>query len=764
MSDDTPLEEVVTTAKRIQYPTYGNFGDPDARLTQDGSGSAGIGGGGVELPTGGELTSELGGPECGSGTVRVVVIRDGGPGQDMGCYSIPSNYQSGIDYSTKEPIFYGTPEDTYEIIYGPLEEGQYYDTQDINGDGSEEVFKATTGNDGTEQIITVYGFDNEGNKTETEFNEWQYDSFLNELDNVETDQDFVNVLNRYTEAGLENNSVVASLAAGGPAKTPEDIFKDMMEERGVPGAVIVDVDGVLRSDGTIRGFFENVDVLIRGIFKLPIPDWLPLPAIFKLPSVVDIWDNTVGKVLEGVDEGCFGEGEASVSDCTGQILSGIGDAVSDATNTVIGKVQEAYEGVVGAIEDPEDAVQQVYDWLKGIWGEDPTSMPPWIWGVIGAGVLGPKILGGLEGIFGSDVDGDGNVGEPPVPPVYSPENPNPDCISAGAVTDENGNCVCPEGSEYVEASKSCEPTGPVVNEVEEDCKQKGREYNEVTNSCGDCKLDTHQPDEITGECVEVTPTTSGTDDGIDCSKPQPGYTPSFSGYAGSDADLWEKKCGQTHCPDGSLKPESGVCGEQTQTQPCPNGATVESDCTQCPDGSAPSSHEEGNCNNPLTSITPNTTLSFSPNCDEPRPTGPVTFELIEQQKAWDLECGGGFTGGGSFECLQQNRVTNEDGSCGECLPGYEFDTNFDQCIKKEDPPVTTPTPTPTSDGGGGGGGGGGGVSTPFTRGISYTPQPVPEILPPSGLFTGAQPTQNTQKLGQSVVESMFPEFSSRFLS
>ena len=96
--------------------------------------------------------------------------------------------------------------------------------------------------------------------------------------------------------------------------------------------------------------------------------------------------------------------------------------------------------------------------------------------------------------------------------------------------------------------------------------------------------------------------------------------------------------------------------------------------------------------------------------------------------------------------------------------GYEFDTNFDQCIKKEDPPVTTPTPTPTPTSDSGGGSGGGGVSKILPVGISYTPQPVPEILPPSGLFTGAQPTQNTQKLGQSVVESMFPEFSSRFLS
>jgi len=43
---------------------------------------------------------------------------------------------------------------------------------------------------------------------------------------------------------------------------------------------------------------------------------------------------------------------------------------------------------------------------------------------------------------------------------------------------------------------------------------------------------------------------------------------------------------------------------------------------------------------------------------------------------------------------------------------------------------------------------------------------VPDVLPASslGMLTGAQPTQNTQKLEQSIVKSLFPEFSSRFLS
>ena len=40
-----------------------------------------------------------------------------------------------------------------------------------------------------------------------------------------------------------------------------------------------------------------------------------------------------------------------------------------------------------------------------------------------------------------------------VPPVVQPRNPDPDCVAAGAVTDENGNCVCPDPdlTEYVEA-------------------------------------------------------------------------------------------------------------------------------------------------------------------------------------------------------------------------------------------------------------------------------------------------------------------------
>lgn len=652
---------------------------------------------------------------------------------------------------------YKTLEAYLRSLFGDLPEGAVdWAATDLNGDGVNEVYAV----DANGNAHTVYSYDNDGNTSSSEFNQWQYDSFLNDIENVETDEDFLDVVNRYESAGIENNSVVMSFA--GSIKTSgEDILKEVFGESGATiGAgvtiTVEDLGAILTGQVSFEDFVRDIFILAKGILNLPIPDWLPIPAVLKLPTIGDIWDKTFGGIIEDVqDSQC-----SSVGECAGEVGDAVGNAVGDFGKTVKDKVTEVYEGVVGAVSNPEDAVKEVYEWLKGIFGEDPLSMPPWIWGVIGAGILGPKILGGLEEIFGTDVDDDGTIGLPPVTPVYGPDNPNPDCVTAGAQTDADGNCVCSEGFEYIEASKSCEDAGPVVNTVEEDCKQKGREYDEVTDSCGDCKLQNYEPDEISGECVEVVnpPPT------IDCTQPQPASTPSFNPADNAAHSDWEEACGATHCPDGSVKPESGVCGEQPST-PCNNGATLESDCLKCPDGSAPSAHEGGDCTKDLITTTTTPTNVFNFDCSvDPRPTGALTFDLIDQQKAWDQQCGGG---GGSFNCASLNRSTNEDGSCGDCLPGYVLDDKMDNCVKQEIPVTTTPTTTTsTPASSGGGGGGGGGTSTPFTRGVSYTKQPVPDILPASslGMLTGAQPTQNTQKLEQSIVKSLFPEFSSRFLS
>ena len=692
---------------------------------------------------------------------------------------IAAGFNTTSPQGTSNPEF-RTLEAYLRYLFGDLPEGAVdWAANDLNGDGVNELYAV----DADGNAHTVYGYDSDGNTESTEFNQWQYDSFLNDIENVETDEDFLDIVNRYESAGIQNNSVVMSMTGpSGIMTTPEDVFKDMMEESGADATAILDVYGVLESDGTFRGILENIDVLIKGVFNLPIPDWLPIPAIFKLPSIADVWDNTFGKVFEGVDEGCFG-GEVAVSECTEQILSGIGEAASDVTETVKDKVTEVYEGVVGAIDNPEDAVQEVYDWLKGIFGEDPLSMPPWIWGVIGAGVLGPKILGGLEDIFGTDVDDDGTIGVPPV------TGDDFDCSSVGRIQQPGAKTEaecggCAEG--YEPKNGQCEaeldpcPGQQTRNEITNECEDSGPGF--VPND--PCKTETGESGtyDEDGNCVAtVVPPPP-----VDCTQPQPGYTPSFNPADNAAHFEWEEACGATHCPDGSEKPASGICGEQPT---CANGAVNAPDCNDCGDNTSPDMHEGGDCSKPLkgcangatlesdclecpegqefnaenkcvtkpTTGTPPGSLGFSPDCNKPRPTGTVTFDLIEQQRAWDLECGGG---GGSFNCNSLNRSTNEDGSCGECLPGYVFDENMDNCVKQEIPVTPTPPTTETPESASASvGGSAGGAFSPFIAGISYTPQPVPEVIQqPAGMFTGAQPKSNTKAVEQSIVKTLLPEY------
>jgi hypothetical protein len=106
-------------------------------------------------------------------------------------------------------------------------------------------------------------------------------------------------------------------------------------------------------------------------------------------------------------------------------------------------------------------------------------------------------------------------------------------------------------------------------------------------------------------------------------------------------------------------------------------------------------------------------------CAGPKPTSGFALQTYERHCE-----------GGSFNCDSQNRVTNEDGSCGPCKPGFSFDQNFDQCVQDPEIPGVTPPPPETTNGGGGGasvGGMGAGAFAPFLAGISYTPQTLPEI-------------------------------------
>lgn len=687
-------------------------------------------------------------------------------------------------------------------LFGDLPEGAVdWASSDLNGDGVNELYAV----DADGNAHTVYGYDSDGNTESSEFNQWQYNSFLNDIENVETDEDFLDVVNRYESAGIQNNSVVMSLggmASGTP--TPSDFEALLKKVFGESGATIgagvnisiEDIKDILSGQVGIDDFVSNIFILARGILDISLPAWIPIPAIIKLPTIGEIWDKTFGGIIEDVqDSQC-----SSVGECAGEVGDAVVGAVGDFGKTVEGKVTDVYcstfgcpdtEGQPdeGVLQNPEEGIQQVYDWLKGIFGEDPKNMPPWIWGVVLGGVFGKEILGGLEDIFGDDVNDDGTIGVPPV------TGDDFDCSSVGRIQQEGAKTETECGG----CAEGYEPkNGQCVAELDPCPGQQIR--NEVSGECEDpdpgfvkddpCKTEsgdsgTYDKD---GNCVA----TFSPPPPVDCTQPQPGYTPSFNPADNAAHFEWEEACGATHCPDGSEKPASGVCGEQPtcdngainapdcndcgdntspdmheggdcskpltqqQPQPCANGATIESDCLECPEGQE--FNAENKCVTKPTTGTPPGALGFSPDCDKPRPTGTVTFDLIEQQRAWDLECGGG---GGSFNCNSLNRSTNEDGSCGECLPGYVFDENMDNCVKQEIP-VTTTTPTtetPESASASVGGGGAGGAFSPFMAGISYTPQPVPEVIQqPSGMFTGSQPRSNTKAVEQSIVKTLLPEY------
>jgi hypothetical protein len=280
-------------------------------------------------------------------------------------------------------------------------------------------------------------------------------------------------------------------------------------------------------------------------------------------------------------------------------------------------------------------------------------------------------------------------------------------------------------------------------------------YNEV-GECGECKEGYAK--NSAGLCEQQNT-------GFDCNQPRPD-----SGFA---AQSWDRYCADTHCLDGSTKDnlegtncseyvapvtcedtnavnygEAGECGPCKEgfekgadglcvasVTECANGATLESNCEECPAGSQ---------------------FNFEGNCQ------PVT---------------------GTIDCRDFNQKTNEDGTCGACLPGFVKDTSQpdEPCVPAGDPcpagyeidpatqlctPVTCPegesfcpetgqceTPencpstTTEEEGGGslfGGGFGGGGANLfePYSFAVSADPTllgskqfPITDFL--AGVFTNS---------------------------
>ena len=185
-----------------------------------------------------------------------------------------------------------------------------------------------------------------------------------------------------------------------------------------------------------------------------------------------------------------------------------------------------------------------------------------------------------------------------------------------------------------------------------------------------------------------------------------------------DADL--KECIPDVCPEGFVDNGDGKGCVKIPDIQCPEGWDVD---------------EDGVCIEPPTV------------CDEGYSWDPDIRKCLPDQ-----------------EPCPEGTERNIFGQCVEpdCPSGYERDENG-ECVKTE-----TPTETPEPEGGVsvGGGGGAGGSFSGVVRGISYTPQPIPEILPPSqfgqfGMLTQEpvqQPSRNTDILGSSIVAGLLGKY------
>jgi hypothetical protein len=475
---------------------------------------------------------------------------------------------------------------------------------------------------------------------------------------------------------------------------------------------------------------------------LPIP--IPMP-----PGMVDVgtyrdFENglkKIGKTIGDIVEGNADCGPDNDQECTfGQVLTDLKDWVLD-------NVQDAMDGI--SDYDLDDA----YDWLKGILGS------------VFATVIWEETKDEVADVIGVNLPITGETKECPDPanpgqtitvpadqecpevPVDNCETSQFGCCEDGTTTkaDSAGtNCeeytpdygMCDDGLTPKEDAEgtNCPPGEPIVNENDP------------------CELEDGKPGtyQYVGDELQCIPDDDGTDDGDTddgtdpiCDSPRPAFDGSFdSQFAGRE---WDRACEETHCTDGTRKVEGFDCdGNPTGPQTCEEqGLQTDPETDQCltpEDFCAKYPDAEGCATEDPEDPEP------EEECTKPdgTPTGATPSSGCEQ-------CPDGYTfdfdgvcqpDGGTIDCAQYNRETNEDGTCGGCLPGFQKDTTlpnepcvqiFDGCpagfelVNGECTAIQCPEgqsycestgqceepqncPGGPSEGGSGGGGGGGGFA------------------------------------------------------
>jgi hypothetical protein len=614
------------------------------------------------------------------------------------CEKLPSKYDQYIEYIqgqatlNMQDVGEYDQAQLYTVLYGPLGENEYYEFTDLNNDGKREVYKATTDAEGNQQIITVYGRDDEFQTTETSYDDWlEQNQPEDEELRAKTDKyanDLNDALGGVVDVQKVSDSLYNQFGPGSPMPEPTEsgptleveVF-DCLSNGGtwdecttlgiilkIPGIPNIPILGTIFKDVTlkeIKDLIVDTGTTIKDVVtgecapEKEIED--PDTGEMRCPTLVDIVLNKIGEKADELktifDQNC--------NTFTGE---GCGITVEDILKTVGGYVGDAVFGAV--LTSAEDAVRDKIGLPIIPEGTDTTCTGSLVYDPDANNGLGGCVESGTTTGFGicEDLDEFGNEvvkldadgsNCPGLASEWNPGDPcttglNPDIQNDGKLN-ELGKCI-PNPIDETTDGDGGDDTA--VTPEEQDCENQGKVYSPDEKKCvnrkNKCPDPLREVDYLTGECKD-------------------------------------------ECTDGSLanKHVDGKCWQPLKTDvddtgECPEGTVA------CPegtfninDGSSCSSNPEVECKK-RGDDTPKPPPVDGYDCKG----NPQTFEeekaCIEQ--GW-AECGSSTQNPGRWyrssvgeakacgttvtppmQCNDPNAVNNgEDGPC-ECKPGYSKDT------------------------------------------------------------------------------------------
>lgn len=418
--------------------------------------------------------------------------------------------------------------------------------------------------------------------------------------------------------------------------------------------------------------------VLAGIPGLPnLPGMQDVGTYRDFEDAVKEIGTTIGDVIEG-NANC---GENNDQDCT------VSQVLTDAGTWVMEKIE-------GVLKDIDDAsIDDAYDWIKGIFGA-----------AVG-GFVFTQVKEEIEDIFF---------------PFAPPDDSLINCADYGREggevesVDECGNCL--NKTEDIGTDGRCRKfikDDFDVSEVETTCKREGKEYNDLLDECGGCIQEGYVPG-ADGVCGPID---GDVDTEVDPRCSDPAFAARNPSLCGGQTTYTEGPgFGKTKCQDRYAEnyDQFGECGD------CIEGYSRKTEGSNCTKDETTGTVDVGD----------DTTEVYDPDCEtDPKPTGPVTFDLISKQKIWEQKCGTGGGGGGGtecpakgtviesgcdgttffaryadgecgeiydsipgyagcgggYECDDPNATVREDGSCGPCKAGYVYDGAVERCVQESVP-------------------------------------------------------------------------------